>query len=177
MFRPSKVIRTRESGNFKLVASGIRKILARGIRTRAEGMRNPAYDWNPESTEKESETQHLESVLNPECGIRNPSLVPRPVRAIIRGGLEPTLIGYVISQITEDDWEKAARIQDCPGLPYITFCHLHFLSYFPKRQRENRGPTIKKYIPFSKVLDAVDISIPRENICPEQGNDAEKLVG
>ena len=55
MFCPSKVIRTRESGNFKLIESGIRKISACGIRKRAQGIRNPAYAWNPESTEKESE--------------------------------------------------------------------------------------------------------------------------
>ena len=67
MFCPSKVIRTRESGNFKLVESGIRKISACGIRKRAQGIRNPAYTWNPESTEKESEIQHLESLL-----IQNP---------------------------------------------------------------------------------------------------------
>ena len=36
---------------------------------------------------------------------------------------------------------------------------------------------IGKYIPFPEVLDAVDVSIPRENICPEQGNDTEKFIG
>ena len=177
MFRPSKVIRTRESGNFKLVESGIRKILACGIRTRAQGIRNPAYDWNPESTEKESETQNLESVLNPECGIQNPSLVPRPVRAITRGGLEPSLTGYVISQITEDDWERGCQN---PRLSWITLHNIlspAFLKLFSQKTKRKPWAYNKKNIPFSKVLDAVDISIPRENICPEQGNDAEKLVG
>ena len=102
---------------------------------------------------------------------------PRLVRAITRGGLEPSLTGYVISQITEDDWERGCQN---PRLSWITLHNIlspAFLKLFSQKTKRKPWAYNKKNIPFSKVLDAVDISIPRENICPEQGNDAEKLVG
>ena len=163
MFCPSKVIRTRESGNFKLVESGIRKISACGIRKRAQGIWNPAYTWNPESTEKESEIQHLESVLTPE----SQEEAWNRAWQVTSYPKSPRMTG-----------NEAARIQDCPKLPYITFGIVTciFELFFQKTKRKPWAYN-KKYIPFSKVLYAVDISIPRENICPKQGNDAEKFVG
>ena len=43
---PCKGNRILESGKFLLVKSGI---LGTGIRNTAQGIRNPSYDWNPES--------------------------------------------------------------------------------------------------------------------------------
>ena len=47
-----------ESGKYLLVESGI---LGLGIRSTAQGIRNPTDDWNPES-----------KILNPVIEIRNP---------------------------------------------------------------------------------------------------------
>ena len=62
-----------ESSKFLLVEFGIRKklavksgILGFGIRNRAQGIRNPTNEWNPEST------FHWQRVLNQMPRIRNP---------------------------------------------------------------------------------------------------------
>ena len=44
-----KVIQIPESGNFRLVESGIREIFSCGIRYLAKGIRNPTNDWRRES--------------------------------------------------------------------------------------------------------------------------------
>ena len=61
--------RNPESGKFLLVESGI---LGFGIRNTAQGIRNPTYDWNPES---KFHWQSPESrIWNPRREVHNPGL-------------------------------------------------------------------------------------------------------
>ena len=54
-----------ESEKFLLVETGI---LGSGMRKTAEGIRNPTYDWNPESK------FHWQRIRYPGPGIQNPRL-------------------------------------------------------------------------------------------------------
>ena len=136
MFCPSKVIRTPESGNFKLVESGIRKFLACEIRKRAQGIRNPAYAWNRESTEKDPKSS---------IGIRIKSRIPASYPG--QFALLPKEAWNRAWQVTSYPksprmtGNEATRIQDCPGLPYITFCIVTciFEVVFPEDKEKTVG--------------------------------------